>query len=122
MRSRYTAFTMSLGEYIVATGTRSGKPNEAAELTRWTRSVGWLGLTVLGAERGQPGDTEGHVHFVARLVEGGQLVSLEERSRFLFEQGRWRYVEGTAQTSTKRLARNEPCPCGSGKKLKQCHR
>ncbi len=28
----------------------------------------------------------------------------------------------TAPRHTKRIGRNEPCPCGSGKKYKDCHR
>ncbi|MCP3957780.1 MAG: hypothetical protein GY719_08000 [bacterium] len=27
----------------------------------------------------------------------------------------------TAPRSTQRIGRNEPCPCGSGKKYKDCH-
>ncbi len=29
--------------------------------------------------------------------------------------------EGTRRIITKKVGRNEPCPCGSGKKYKQCH-
>jgi len=25
------------------------------------------------------------------------------------------------QRSTQKVGRNDPCPCGSGKKFKQCH-
>lgn len=25
------------------------------------------------------------------------------------------------ESSTKKVGRNEPCPCGSGKKFKKCH-
>jgi preprotein translocase subunit SecA len=27
----------------------------------------------------------------------------------------------TVQVAVPRVGRNEPCPCGSGKKYKQCH-
>ncbi|MBW2853539.1 SEC-C domain-containing protein [Escherichia coli] len=26
-----------------------------------------------------------------------------------------------AQTGERKVGRNDPCPCGSGKKYKQCH-
>jgi preprotein translocase subunit SecA len=29
--------------------------------------------------------------------------------------------ESTVKASVPRVGRNEPCPCGSGKKYKQCH-
>jgi SEC-C motif-containing protein len=61
------------------------------------------------------------VEFTARFVEAGALVALSERSRFVRVEGRWRYVEGEARTQRQKLGRNEPCPCGSGRKLKQCH-
>ncbi|MBQ2529056.1 MAG: SEC-C domain-containing protein, partial [Treponema sp.] len=38
----------------------------------------------------------------------------------------WKYVAGNViPTTVKRVGakvgRNDPCPCGSGKKYKQCH-
>jgi preprotein translocase subunit SecA len=29
-------------------------------------------------------------------------------------------IAGTPETGGKKVARNDPCPCGSGKKYKQC--
>jgi SEC-C motif-containing protein len=121
MRSRYSAYVLGLGRYLVETNTRAARPGEAEELTAWGRSVGWVRLEVEATERGGPGDEEGVVQFTARFVEAGALVALSERSRFLRVDGRWRYVEGEGRTHRQRLGRNEACPCGSGKKLKQCH-
>ncbi|WP_187439378.1 SEC-C metal-binding domain-containing protein, partial [Escherichia coli] len=39
-----------------------------------------------------------------------------ERSRFLKENGQWYYIDGTRPL----FGRNDPCPCGSGKKFKKC--
>ena len=39
-----------------------------------------------------------------------------ERSRFLKENGQWYYIDGTRP----QFGRNDPCPCGSGKKFKKC--
>jgi SEC-C motif-containing protein len=121
MRSRYSAYALGLGEYLVATSTRPPRPGEADELSAWGRAVGWAGLSIVGRERGGPDDADGRVRFIARFVERGALVSLEEDSRFERVDGRWRYVEGAAHSTTQKLGRNEPCPCGSGKKVKQCH-
>jgi preprotein translocase subunit SecA len=30
-------------------------------------------------------------------------------------------AEQAAQTAMPKVGRNDPCPCGSGKKYKQCH-
>ncbi|MBK9016477.1 MAG: SEC-C domain-containing protein [Saprospiraceae bacterium] len=30
-------------------------------------------------------------------------------------------ASGDRQTQRARVGRNDPCPCGSGKKYKQCH-
>ncbi|MDX2010376.1 MAG: YchJ family metal-binding protein [Myxococcaceae bacterium] len=121
MRSRYSAFALGRGDYLVETSTRAPRPNEAVELSAWGRSVGWVGLTVEVVERGGPDEVEGIVQFTARYVEAGTLVSLSERSSFTRLERRWAYVEGQAQTHRQKLGRNEPCPCGSGRKVKQCH-
>lgn len=121
MRSRYAAYALGLGDYLVATSSRPPRPGEAEELSAWGRRVGWAGLEVRAREGGGEGDAQGLVHFVARYVEAGALVSLEERSRFTRGPTGWRYDEGQATTARQKLGRNEPCPCGSGKKVKQCH-
>lgn len=121
MRSRYSAYVLGLGDYLVRTNTREPRVDEAAELSAWGSAVGWAGLEVRATEHGGTNDSHGVVHFVARFVEGGALVSLEERSQFSRVDGRWRYVEGQASSSRVKLGRNEPCPCRSGKKVKQCH-
>lgn len=121
MRSRYSAYALGLGAYLVATCDRPARPDEAHGLETWGRSVGWCGLEVRSAERGGPGEDTGVVHFVARYVEQCRLVSLEERSAFVRREGQWRYVEGEASVTRLKLERNAACPCGSGKKVKACH-
>jgi SEC-C motif-containing protein len=49
------------------------------------------------------------------------VVTLSEKSRFVRKDGRWVYVDGEPQVSRAKVERNAPCPCGSGKKFKQCH-
>lgn len=41
----------------------------------------------------------------------------EERRKELYKQER---NSGTVKRSEKKIGRNDPCPCGSGKKYKQC--
>jgi SEC-C motif-containing protein len=118
MRSRYSAFATGNGKYLVETGLAD---KDADELSDWSKSVFWLGLEVTAREKGKEDDTEGMVAFVARYLENGAEYRLVERSRFLKKQGRWKYVDGIGQRTKHALGRNDPCPCGSGKKFKVCH-
>ncbi|MBT4699861.1 MAG: hypothetical protein HOB79_02200, partial [Rhodospirillaceae bacterium] len=48
-----------------------------------------------------------------------------ERSDFKREQGQWVYTGGQMNPRgeprrVQKVGRNEPCPCGSGKKFKKC--
>lgn len=121
MRSRYAAFALGRGDYLAATQDSALGPDEVAELTAWATRVTWLGLAVLRCEAGGPGDDAGLVEFEARSLEGGALVTMRETSTFVRRDGRWRYLAGTPTVTRRRPGRNEACPCGSGRKYKQCH-
>ncbi|VDY64479.1 Predicted metal-binding protein related to the C-terminal domain of SecA [Shimwellia blattae] len=116
MRSRYSAFVMHQADYLVA----SWHPQCRAEglkdeLERGFPATRWLGLTVYDTHPGRTPE-EGFVSFVARFEENGKPGAIIECSRFLKEQGRWYYIDGTRP----QFGRNDPCPCGSGKKFKKC--
>ncbi|ENY70562.1 SecC motif-containing protein [Aeromonas diversa CDC 2478-85] len=116
MRSRYCAFVLGLGDYLVKTWhpDHLGGLN-AEELGQ--QDTRWDHLEILGS--GEQGD-QGWVEFKAWFHEGEKLVCLHERSRFLREAGRWRYTDGELTPAAARVGRNDPCPCGSGKKFKKC--
>ncbi|MCB1649163.1 MAG: SEC-C domain-containing protein [Pseudomonadales bacterium] len=92
MRSRYSAFALgSYGQYLYDTwhpdyrGALQPEDLDARELN-------WLHLDVIDAQ--QKGD-RGSVEFIARFSEAdGTQGEHHERSRFLREQGRWRYLDG----------------------------
>jgi SEC-C motif-containing protein len=54
----------------------------------------WIGLKILSTQAGGPDDSKGWVEFVARYKIGRRPFRLHERSRFLREDGVWRYVDG----------------------------
>lgn len=118
MRSRYSAFVLGLGDYLV----HSWHPDQLGELTAAQLSqtdTQWDGLEIL-ATQGGPGDTSGMVEFKAWFKEGNERHCLHERSRFEHYQGRWVYVDGEQDPTPLKIGRNDPCPCGSTKKYKKC--
>ncbi len=130
MRSRYTAFVRGAADYLVDTYDASTRdPRERDAIEKWSRESTWLGLEIVATERGGEGDDEGVVEFRAKYRQGGpgQAVRVHhERSRFRRREGRWYYLDGEgvkAQPAAKApsVGRNDPCPCGSGKKYKKCH-
>jgi SEC-C motif domain protein len=91
MRSRYTAFAVGDVEHLLRTWHPTTRPAslELDPALRWTQ------LEVLDRVRGGPFDTEGVVEFRAHHREGPRRGVLHERSRFVREDGRWLYRDGT---------------------------
>ncbi|MDR7308078.1 YchJ family metal-binding protein [Rhodoferax saidenbachensis] len=91
MRSRYCAFALERAPYLLRTWHASHRPSSI----EFEPGVKWLGLevrshTVLDA-------THAEVEFVARQKPlAGPAVRLHERSRFVWEDGHWLYVDGDA--------------------------
>lgn len=123
MRSRYTAYVLGEIDHLVRThdpATRTAVDPRA--IAEWAERAEWRGLEVHQTERGGENDTAGFVEFSAFYVEGGVPRVLRERSRFRRIEGRWFYSSGAVPVSTgvKAPGRNDPCPCGSGRKYKKC--
>lgn len=117
MRSRYSAYVIGAGEYLVATTVPERQVSEDAELIRsHAAQTSWLGLEVLDAKESQNSAT---VAFKAYYREGERQIKVHhEKSTFRNIGGQWYYDEGTLYEAE--IGRNEPCPCGSGKKYKKC--
>jgi SEC-C motif domain protein len=119
MRSRYSAFSRADVGYLERT---QRDPTIWAETATWAASVTWLSLRITDRVLGGEADVTGEVEFVARSLEAGQVVSMHERSRFSRNGGAWRYDDAVSHEVTKEpVERNARCPCGSGRKFKQCH-
>ena len=88
MRSRYSAYVLGLREYLLVTWHDSTRP-QVLEMEPATR---WLGLDV--KQHVVTGVDTAEVEFVARYrIGGGSAVRLQEHSRFVWEQGRWFYLD-----------------------------
>jgi SEC-C motif-containing protein len=126
MRSRYTAYAKGAVDYIVDTCVRDEEHDIDVDATRkWSEHARWLGLRIVGTEKGGETDSEGSVEFVATYVQGGLREEHREVSSFVRKDGRWLYDSGEVRPATvvreaPKVGRNDPCPCGSGKKFKKC--
>lgn len=89
MRSRYSAYTMGLRDYLLATWHASTRP---AALEPDPPGLKWLGLDL--RRHAQQDEDHATVSFVARSKLGGRAHRLQETSRFVRELGRWYYVDG----------------------------
>ena len=94
MRSRYTAYTLSRGDYLRATW----HPTTRRKDLDLDENVKWFGLEIVRTQGGGPNDKEGIVEFVARYKIGGRAHRMQEASRFVCKAGRWFYVNGEAIT------------------------
>ncbi len=55
----------------------------------------------------------------AAMMRGGSPGAVAARR--LFRRRRLADLQGTFVRGERKVGRNEPCPCGSGKKYKHCH-
>ena len=116
MRSRYAAYCLQDGAYLLKTWHPQSRP---ATLEFRGEDTEWLALAIVGHASGGAEDDKGVVEFIATYRQGGRLRRFRESSRFLRESGIWFYVDGVVQ-SEPQPGRNDPCWCGSGRKHKKC--
>ncbi len=117
MRSRYTAFAIEHAPHILKTWHLNTRPKA---LNFDDNPVVWLGLEVHSSQDGKAGDSSGSVEFTCSYLEKGQLCKLRELSQFHKVDGLWYYLRGECHVIKDKVARNNNCPCGSGKKFKRC--
>jgi SEC-C motif-containing protein len=127
MRSRYTAYTLQNIDYLKSTLHGSELRDFDKDSTaKWAQESTWLGLEIVKTSAGSASDKDGIVEFKARYERDGEIQEHHESSLFRKIDGRWLYSGGKAvgpvqfKRDAPKTGRNEPCPCGSGKKYKKC--
>lgn len=126
MRSRYSAYVVHAIDYIVDTCIKDDEHGIDVKQTRdWSEKSEWLGLKIINTEKGTTSDSEGTVEFTAEYKTGGLKDIHHEIALFKKINGMWFYDTGkivpkTIVRDNPKIGRNEPCPCGSGKKYKHC--
>ena len=90
MRSRYTAFVLENEAYLKHTWQEAFRPSNV----EFDVGAKWLGLEIKDfvATGLQEGQDTAEVEFVARVRVGGRANRLQERSRFVCQDGQWLYV------------------------------
>ena len=128
MRARYTAYVKQEIDFIINSCEEREK---IAEIDRkatedWAKNSTWHGLKILRTEKGTESDDEGIVEFEATYTDKGGLRDVHhEIGYFKKINGEWLYSVGSVKPMTvvregAKIGRNDPCPCGSGKKYKKC--
>lgn len=126
MRSRYTAFVRGDLDYLDRTLAPEKRADvDRRQVERSARDAQAAGLDVRAIEGGGPDDQDGTVEYLARFRIRDQNHVHHELATFRREDGAWVYVDGKMNPNSgprqaSKVGRNDPCPCGSGKKFKKC--
>lgn len=125
LRSRYSAFAKAQISYIIeTTHPRTRNMLNEEETRRWAVTSQWEKLEIL-SQKEVDGKVE--IDFVATYTQKGNHNRHYETATFSKEKGRWYFEDGREapqmpiRHDTPQPGRNDPCPCGSGKKFKKCH-
>ena len=125
MRSRYSAYDKKEIDYLFnTTYPEYQKYYDKESIRQWAAITVWKKLEVIRTVKGQTSDTTGQVEFKAYYSENGINKVHHELSDFKKENGKWFFQSGiqpqVKEIKTEKIGRNDPCPCGSGKKYKKC--
>lgn len=123
LRSRYTAFVTRQLDHVERTHAPEIREDfNRAEAERMAEECEWKGLEIRSVS--ENGDNA-EIEFVIRFRRDKQDMIQVERSSFRRDDGQWLYVSSEInpqgpQRFVNKVGRNDPCPCGSGKKAKKC--
>lgn len=127
MRARYTSYVTGDVQFLKTSATQAVQEEFDEKASKaWSAAAEWHGLEIIKTEGGQKGDKAGVVEFRALYTASGEFCNHHEVSLFVREKDGWKFSDGelVGETPTVReepkIGRNDPCPCGSGKKYKKC--
>ena len=128
MRSRYAAYATHELDYLFNTTHPDSREDYDSESTKeWAETATWDHIEIVSTTAGDVDDTEGQVEFIAHFADRkGRKMMHHELALFEKKDGAWYFKDGryakphTVKREAPKVGRNEPCPCGSGKKFKKC--
>ena len=125
MRARYTAHTRAQVDFLLDSVHPDHRDQHDARAVRnWSEKSEWLSLEI--RETGGGDGDKGWVEFIATYREKGVRKTHHEIAEFRKSEDRWFFYDGKAPQieqvvrTAPKVGRNDPCPCGSGKKYKKC--
>ena len=121
MRARFSAYATAAIDFLEESLHPDSRSDFDADATRqWAESSTWNTLKILETTSGGEQDKVGIVSFTASFTDAdGKQHQHSERSQFKKSTGQWYFCDGQSIAPDK-VGRNDPCPCGSGKKYKKC--
>jgi SEC-C motif domain protein len=127
MRARYSSYVTGDVMFLKTSAVKAVQEEFDEEASKaWSAAADWHGLEIVATEKGQKGDKEGVVEFRALYTANGEFSNHHEVSQFVREKDGWKFQDGElvqekpVVREEPRIGRNDPCPCGSGKKYKKC--
>ncbi|MDD4102469.1 MAG: YchJ family protein [Kiritimatiellae bacterium] len=127
MRSRYSAYAMGAVDYLFKTsGPKVRKEFDAENTKKWSESAEWTGIEILDEQGGSETDDLAVLEFIAHYSVNGTAFDHHESASFAKKNGEWIFMDGKiygpdpVRREHPKVGRNDPCPCGSGKKHKKC--
>lgn len=123
MRSRFTAHVARDWKYLHFTYRPTARKPYVAEED--PVEIPWTRLVIHSHEPGASSDAA-FVDFSAYYESENGEQALHEKSEFARIDGKWLYTRMVrngpppAKPEAPKVGRNDPCPCGSGKKFKHC--
>lgn len=127
LRARYTSHYLKEAAFIINTTHPDQRtPEDEAAYEDWFRNADWTQLEILNIQNGGVNDTQGQIEFIAHFSDNDGSHRHHELSTFKKLNGRWYFYDSKTPKVKQyirkqpKIGRNQPCPCGSGKKYKKC--
>jgi SEC-C motif-containing protein len=125
MRSRYSAYAKKEVLWLRDSLEKSQRKDfDEKGARQWSEQSEWLGLTIVQSKIEEE-NVKGWVEFIAKYKQGVIAREHHEISEFVRKNDEWQLTEGRVVKPEpvrreQTIGRNDPCPCGSGKKYKKC--
>ncbi len=126
MRSRYTAYAKHEIKWLKDSLEPSQRTDfDEKSVDNWSRESEWLGIEIRETKTEEEKNI-GWVEFIAKFKQGNITRNHHELGEFHKVGGAWFFFDGravkpsTVHKTSPEIGRNDPCPCGSGKKYKKC--
>lgn len=127
LRARYTSHFLKKADYLINT-THPDKrtPEDEAAYQNFFKAADWTQLEIIDIQKGGVDDDQGQIEFIAHYTDKDGPNRYHELSTFIKHDGQWFFDDSKAIKvkpyirDKPKIGRNQPCPCGSGKKYKKC--